>query len=149
MSLPTAVPPSPSPRDRAVGLLLGAIGVALFALTLPMTRIAVSDLAPAWVGLGRVALAGSTAALVLVLQRAPWPRGEVWRLAAVAFGAGFGFPLLTSVAMHTSGAAPGAVILGLLPLATALFAAWLGGERPRARFWICAVAGSAVVAGFA
>ena len=44
------------------GLLLGALGVVIFAMTLPMTRLAVGDasspqLPPAFVTAGRAALA--------------------------------------------------------------------------------------------
>ena len=46
-------------------------------------------------------------------------------------------------------ASHGAVVIGLLPLATAAAGAWLAHERPTLRFWTFAVAGSAVVIGFA
>ena len=46
-------------------------------------------------------------------------------------------------------ASHGAVVIGLLPLATAAAGAWLAHERPTRRFWTFAVAGSAVVVGFA
>jgi hypothetical protein len=35
------------------GMLYGLLGVAAFSLTLPMTRLAVADLSPVTVGLGR------------------------------------------------------------------------------------------------
>ncbi|HKH95241.1 MAG TPA: DMT family transporter, partial [Beijerinckiaceae bacterium] len=41
------------------------------------------------------------------------------------------------------------VFIGLLPLATALFGVWRGGERPRPAFWLFSVAGGLLVAGFA
>ena len=49
--------------DTSRGFLLGFLGVAIFALTLPMTRLAVGDasapqLPPAFVTAGRAALAG-------------------------------------------------------------------------------------------
>jgi len=46
-------------------------------------------------------------------------------------------------------AAHGAVVVGLLPLATAVAGALMAHERPSRRFWACAVAGSAVVVAFA
>ena len=51
--------------------------------------------------------------------------------------------------MQTVPASHGAIVIGVLPLATALFAAWLGGERLPRAFWLCAVAGSAIVITFA
>jgi drug/metabolite transporter (DMT)-like permease len=41
------------------------------------------------------------------------------------------------------------VVIGLLPIATALAGAWLAHERPTVVFWCCSVAGSAVVVVFA
>jgi drug/metabolite transporter (DMT)-like permease len=67
----------------------------------------------------------------------------------VALGVVVGFPLLTAWAMRYLPSSHGAVVVGLLPLATAVAGAWLAHERPSVRFWLCAVAGSAVVAGFA
>ena len=51
--------------------------------------------------------------------------------------------------MRSVPAAHGAVVAGLLPLATAVAGALIAHERPSRRFWACAVAGSAVVVGFA
>ena len=61
------------------GLLLGLLGVAIFALTLPMTRLAVgTPEAPLMSGLflamGRAAVAGLLSAALLLWQRAPLPR---------------------------------------------------------------------------
>jgi drug/metabolite transporter (DMT)-like permease len=70
-------------------------------------------------------------------------------LATVAVGVIGGFPLLTSLALRHVPASHGAIVVGLLPLATALFGALLAHERPSAGFWIAATAGSAAVALFA
>jgi drug/metabolite transporter (DMT)-like permease len=51
--------------------------------------------------------------------------------------------------MRTLPASHGAVLVGILPLATALFAALRGHERPSTGFWIVAAAGSSLVVGFA
>ncbi|MGD7560221.1 DMT family transporter [Ralstonia pseudosolanacearum] len=77
-------------------------------------------------------------------------RGGQWgRLAVTAAGVVVGFPLFSSLAMRDVPAAHGAIITGLLPLATALFAAWFGRERPSPWFWACALAGSVLVVSFA
>jgi drug/metabolite transporter (DMT)-like permease len=46
-------------------------------------------------------------------------------------------------------ASHGAVVLGILPLATALFGALRFGERPSAGFWAAALLGSGIVVAFA
>ena len=142
--------PAPSSKDLHLGYLFGFLGVASFSLTLPATRLAVAALDPVFVGLGRAIVAALLAAVVLVLNRAPWPGWALLpRLALVAGGVVVGFPLFSAWAMQSLPAAHGAVVIGLLPLATALAGAWIAHERPSRLFWWCATFGSAVVVGFA
>ncbi len=140
----------PAARDRRRALLYGLVGVASFSLTLPATRIAVAGLDPVFFGLGRAVVAAALAAVVLVVSRSRWPgRAQLPRLAVVAGGVVVGFPLFSAWAMRWVPAAHGAVVIGLLPLATALAAAWLAHERPSRIFWASAMFGSAVVVAFA
>jgi drug/metabolite transporter (DMT)-like permease len=137
-------------KDDTKGLLLGLLGVALFSLTLPATRIAVASLDPVTVGLGRAVVAALLAGALLLATRQRWPRGREWRsLAIVALGVVLGFPLLSAWAMTQVPAAHGAVVLGVLPLATAAFGALLAGERPVPLFWAVGLLGSALVVVFA
>ncbi len=90
------------------------------------------------------------AAVVLALTRQRMPRGIQWvRLGVVAGGIVVGFPLLTSFALTTASASHGAVVIALLPAATAVMAAVRGKERPPRSFWVMAAVGSAVTAVFA
>ncbi len=125
------------------------LGVAIFSVTLPATRIAVAEIDPLAVGIGRAVVAGCCAILYLTITRAPWPRRQWHRLALVAAGVVFGFPLLTSVALQDLPAAHGAIVIGLLPLATAVFARVFANERPSGGFWVSALAGSATVLAYA
>lgn len=142
-----------SPATR--GWLLGALGVGVFALTIPMTRLATGPLeAPqlpaAFVAVGRAALAGLLAAVWLAVVRAPWPTARQWRgLALTASGVVFGFPLCLGWAVQRVDAAHAAVVSGLLPLSTAVIGTLLAGQRAGARFWACAALGTAVVLGYA
>jgi len=147
--------PRPAMSADARGLWLGLLGVAIFALTLPMTRLAVgSPEAPQMNGLfiamGRAVVAGLLSAALLLVRRAPWPARADWApLALTAAGVVFGFPLLTSLAMRHVEAVHASVIVGLLPLATAAVGALLHRQRPSAGFWLCATAGTALVVVFA
>jgi drug/metabolite transporter (DMT)-like permease len=133
-----------------MGFFFGFVGVASFSLTLPATRLAVAALDPVFVGLGRAVVAALLAAIVLAVNRAPWPGWALLpRLALVAGGVVVGFPLFSAWAMQSVPAAHGAVVIGLLPLATAMAGAWIAHERPSRLFWWCATFGSAVVVGFA
>ena len=139
----------PRPAERG-GMLLGFIGVLIFSLTLPATRVAVAHLDPVFVGLGRSLVAAVFAAAFLLAIRAPWPsRKQLRRLALSSAGVIVGFPALTSMAMREVPSAHGAIVVGLLPLLTALMGAWLHRERPSIGFWIAAAAGSTLVVSFA
>jgi drug/metabolite transporter (DMT)-like permease len=132
------------------GLLWGFVGVLAFSLTLPLTRIAVGGLSPLFIGAGRAVIAALLAALVLGMTRQRRPRGsQWWRLALVAAGVVAGFPLLTSNALTTASASHGAVVIALLPAATAVFAVLRGHERPPLPFWIFAALGAVAAITFA
>ncbi|MBQ5943057.1 DMT family transporter, partial [Massilia sp. AB1] len=72
-----------------------------------------------------------------------------WPLALVVAGCIVGFPLLTSLALRTLPASHGALLVGVLPLATALYAALRGYERPSQGFWVMALSGAGLVIAFA
>jgi drug/metabolite transporter (DMT)-like permease len=132
------------------GMLLGLVGVAMFSLTLPFTRMAVAELDPSFVALGRALVAAALGAIWLRWNRVALPPGSALvPLALVSLGCVIGFPLLSSLALRTLPAAHGAVLVGILPLATALFSALRGNEKPSAGFWVMASLGSAIVVGFA
>lgn len=140
----------PGLSDETAGMLLGLAGVAIFSLTLPATRLAVAELPPVFVALGRAVAAALLAVAWLLWQRLPFPpRAALAPLAAVAVGCVIGFPWLTSIALQTLPASHGAVLVGILPLATAAFSALRGNEKPSPGFWVMAFAGSALVIGFA
>jgi len=132
------------------GMLLGLLGVAMFSLTIPFTRMAVAELDPVFVALGRALGASLLAAVWLTWKRAPLPpHSALLPLALVAGGCIVGFPLLTSIALRTMPSAHGALLVGVLPLATALYAALRGFERPSTGFWAMALLGAGVVVAFA
>ena len=144
------IPPGRVASAGRFGLVLGFVGVVVFAGTLPFTRLAVRHLDAAFVSSGRAALAGLLAMVVLVVLRRPLPRcSDLPALAVAALCLAVLFPLFTGLALLTVDASHGAVVLGALPLATAILSAILTGERPTAIFWMAAIAGAALVVGFA
>src|SRR4051812_34605550 len=123
--------PAPARNRETAGMWFGLLGVLGFSLTLPATRNAVAYLDPTLVGLGRALVAALPAALLLWGTHQPRPTGAQWRsLVIVGAGVILGFPLLSAWAMGHLPAAHGAIILGLLPLATALAGTLRAGERP-------------------
>jgi drug/metabolite transporter (DMT)-like permease len=132
------------------GMWLGVIGVAIFSLTLPFTRMAVAELNPVLVALGRAVVAALISAALLWWIGAPRPtRAQLRALIITSLGVVVGFPVLSSIAMRYVPASHGAVVIGVLPLATAVFGALRFGERPSPGFWAAALAGSAIVIAFA
>ncbi|OYD75927.1 Permease of the drug/metabolite transporter (DMT) superfamily [Burkholderia sp. YR290] len=137
-------------KRETQGMLLGLIGVVIFSLTLPMTRIVVAEFSPLLNGLGRALAAAVPAAVLLAVRREKlptWP--QLKNLAVVSLGVIVAFPVFSAWAMKTVPASHGAVVNGLQPLCVAIYAAWLSHERPSKAFWTSAIAGSAIVIAFA
>ncbi len=130
----------------------GLLGVTAFSFTVPFTRVAVENghMSALFVGSGRAVIAAALAALALGLTRQRLPRGTQWRqVAVVAGGAVVGFPLLTSFALTTTPASHGAVVIALLPAATAVIAVLRTGVRPARAFWAAAASGAVAAVVFA
>src|SRR5579872_4962628 len=132
-------------RDRTA-ILLGFLGVLAFSVTLPATRAAVPTLGGTFVGLGRAVVA----AAFLLLQRERIPDRRHWPgLAVTALGVVVGFPLLSAIALQSLPSAHSAVVVGLLPAATAVMAVVRAHERPSLAFWLGCAAGVVSVLLFA
>ena len=139
------------PAPSRSGLPWGLAGTAAFSFTVPFTRVATHDgLSALFLGSGRAVVAAvlAAAALLWTRQARPsWPQAR--RLAVVAGGVVLGFPLLTSYALTATPASHGAVVIGLLPAATAAMAVLRGKESVPWTFWASAATGAAAVIVFA
>ena len=140
---------SRSSRER-LGLLLGFVGMVIFGGTLPATRLAVSAIDPMALTALRTAIAGlCSLALLLVLRRSLPPRALWLQLVIAMVCVSILFPLLMALGMQRVDASHGGVVLGILPIATALVAVAITHERPKPLFWIASLAGTALVIAFA
>ncbi|MGK3944791.1 DMT family transporter [Streptomyces caeruleatus] len=138
----------PTPA-RTFGTVQAALGVAAFSLTFPATAWGLEGFGPWSLVAVRSALAALVAGGCLLALRVPVPsRRDRSGLAVVAAGVVVGFPLLTTLALRTSTTAHAAVVVGLLPLTTALLSALRMGTRPSRTFWTAALAGAAAVVAF-
>jgi len=142
--------PKPA-APTAYGLRWGLLGVVAFSFTVPLTRVAARDgLSPLFIGSGRAVVAAVLAAVALAVTRRRVPDTGQWvRLAVVAGGVVVGFPLLTSYALSRVPAGHGAVVIGLLPAATAVMVVLRGKERVPLMFWLSAALGALAVVAFA
>ncbi len=153
MSAPA--PSAPSSAQVRRGLLLGLLGVVIFAMTFPMTRLAVGDtsapqMSPAFVTAARAALAGLLSIVYLRWVGASVPARRHWApLALCAAGTVVGFPLCIALALREVESTHAAVVSGITPLGTAVIGAMSLRQRPSVGFWFCALAGCALVLGFA
>ncbi|MGW1651950.1 DMT family transporter [Streptomyces atratus] len=131
------------------GVVLAGLGVVAFSLTFPSTAWGLESFGPWSLVALRTLLAAAIAGGVLLAGRVPVPdRRHRAGLVVVAAGVVVGFPLLTTLALQTSTTSHAAVVVGLLPLTTAVFSSLRTGARPPRAFWIAALAGAAVVIAF-
>ena len=127
-------------------MLLGLIGVTLFGLTLPATRMALESFHPIFIATGRALLATVLAVIYLVAGQHRRPTLHEFKyLLLVVAGVAIGFPVFTALAMQRVDASHGGVMLGIMPLTTAACAALLFKERPSLGFWLMALLGSTLV----
>jgi drug/metabolite transporter (DMT)-like permease len=98
----------------------------------------------------RAAIAGLCSLALLASLRRPLPPRRLWpQFVDAMLGVSVLFPLLMALGMQTVDASHGGVVLGVLPIATALVAVVITHERPRPLFWIASLAGAALVVAFA
>ncbi|MCB2387428.1 DMT family transporter [Thalassolituus alkanivorans] len=123
--------------------------VMLFALTIPMTQIALGSFSAEFIAASRAVIAGLTAWVVIVING--WKRPPLqalpWLLLA-GVGVVLGFPYLLSLSLTRIPAADMGVVLAGLPLVTSLLATLLQGERHPPRFWFFSVVGCSLLAGY-
>lgn len=132
-----------------LGLALGFAGVVLFGGTLPATRLAVVSFDPFFLSAARAGIAGVLGLVTLIVTRRRWPPRQIMiELIVTGVFTIVGFPVLIGFAMLTVPASHGGVVLGIMPLATAVCAVWLTHERPSNGFWIASTIGGAIVLGF-
>ena len=130
-------------------MLLGAIGVLGFSLTLPATRHLTYVMDPFFIAFGRVTFAALIAIVLLLIYKAPLPSKETFsKLLVVAMGVAIGFPLFTTLGMVSLPSTHGAVVLAALPLTTAVCAAILAKEKPSIGFWFVSIVGFLCILSF-
>ena len=94
-----------------------------------MTRVAVLEVPWDQTLASRMAIA-CTASLLLAYKTPRPSRADLPALIGTLLGVVFGFPVLMTAAMQTAPAAHGAVVVGLLPLATAAASVLINREHP-------------------
>ncbi|WP_236003587.1 DMT family transporter [Nonomuraea antri] len=133
------------------GTLLAFLGVLAFSGSFPATVFAMEGFDPWLVAIGRAAVAGAVAAVCLKAAGHPLlpPRHQWPAYAAISLGVVFGFPVFSGLALDLGASTShAAVVIGLLPAATAATAVVRAGERPRRLFWLAVAAGALAITVF-
>ncbi|MFZ1679472.1 MAG: DMT family transporter, partial [Rhizobiaceae bacterium] len=139
---------STTPPRQSLGFALGFIGVVIFAATLPVTRVALGGFSPWFITFSRAVFASVFALAALLITRSPILGTRRLETLLASLFLVIGFPSFANVALQTVPASHGGVVLGILPLTTALFAALFAGERMPPLFWLSSFAGTGLVVGF-
>lgn len=137
---PSAIAPqidSPLQNVHTRGIAKGFFAVVLFAMTVPMTKLALPFFSPELIASFRAFIAGLLALIVINLNgwSLPDKRTLGWLLLA-GTGVVVGFPYLLSYSLINLSAANMGVVLAGLPLMTSVFAVVIMKERNGLRFWI-------------
>lgn len=133
-------------NKESKGMLIGFIGILIFSLTLPVSKIAVISFDPYFIAFGRACLAGLVALGYLLYKKVSLPsKTDLVKFVVIALGVVFGFPIFTTVAMKEGSSSHGAVILGMMPLATTVIGVLRFKERPSLGFWLVSLLGAALV----
>lgn len=140
---PTATAAARTPGDGhqarwSDGLLLGAVGVIGFSGTAPATRVADPAFGPVTLTFARIVIAAVLGAVTPAAgSRLRWPgRHHLPGLLAMGLGLAVGYPLFLALAVQKVPASHAAVVIGLVPAATAVLAAARNKERLSRPFWL-------------
>lgn len=132
--------------NEGKGLLLGLLGVSLFALTLPLTKILVLEIGVYETTFLRSTFTGLIAIGFLFFSKAAFPSKASWYpLILIIISIGLGFPIGTAFAMQYLPPGQGGIVLGLTPLLTAIIGARLSKQSPSKSFWIAATFGFLII----
>ena len=137
-------------NNEDMGFIFGFVGILIFSLTPPATKIALGldnkALSPEFITFGRSALAGLLSLIYLLYFKKKLPNVKfIFNILIIAFSLTVGFPLFLSLGLIHSTSTHAAVILTLMPLMTAIFASFYFKQKASFGFWICAIVGCIVV----
>lgn len=122
-----------------------------FSGSFPATVYAMQGFDPWLVAIGRAAIAGLIALACLKATNRPLiPPKHLWpSYAFISLGVVFGFPVFSGLALDLGAStAHAAVVIALLPAATAVCAVLRASERPRPLFWAACAAGALAITAF-
>ena len=133
----------PVDQKQKSGLFYACLGIFLFSLSLPFTKLALQSFDPLFTAFARPIIA-SLIAIPLMLKAGvkPLPR-TLWRpMVFTTLGAVFGWPILIALALQRSTSAHVAVVAAVMPLATAIISVMKNKRAVGISFWIASGLGT-------
>lgn len=137
------------PAREVTGFLIGLAAVILFAASAPFTRMALADYSPWLITFGRAAIATVCAGIAIFVTGRRLRKEHFLPTLLAGLLLVVIFPATMALAFQSIPSSHGGVIMGILPLMTAVFAALIDGDRPSPLFWLCALGGGLLVVIFA
>lgn len=134
------------PNNIMIAYILGILAVIGFGGTLPVTKIALNDFSAEFITFSRSLIAAILGIFLLLVFRRKLYHANNLEIFIAGVLLVFGFPGLMAFAMQTVPAVHGGVVLGFLPLTTAIIARMITDEKPSLGFWILSIIGCLIVA---
>ncbi len=132
-----------------LGIIIGFLGVIVFAGSIPATSLAIEGFSPLFTTSARALIAGVTALVILLVLKRPFPRQHIKTLALIAVLIAFFFPLMMALSLDDVGPAHGAVVLGLIPILSSSISVVITKTKPPMMFWVISAASGVIVMMFA
>jgi drug/metabolite transporter (DMT)-like permease len=136
-------------RSKPLGYLYLALAMITVGSAVVASKIVAASLPPFTATALRYALALPCFLLLMRWRGVSWPAltGRDWLLLVLQAGAGaIGYTALLMAGLKLASAADAAIIVGMLPLVSALFAVLALGERPGVALWLALAAAAGGVA---
>ena len=125
------------------GLFYACLGIFLFSLSLPFTKLALKSFDPLFTAFTRPIIAATLAIPLMVKAKALSLPRNLWRpMVFTTLGAVYGWPILIALALQRTTSAHASVIAAVMPLVTAVFSVWKNKRPVGNSFWIASSLGT-------
>lgn len=130
-------------RTQKAGLLYAFLGVFLFSLSLPLTKLALKSFDPLFTAFARPIIASTLAIPLMLIAKVPALPRRLWRpMVFTTLGAVYGWPILIALALQRTTSAHVSVLAAVMPLVTAIFSVIRNKKKVGRSFWIASGTGT-------
>ena len=131
------------------GLLFALLGVFLFSMSLPLTKLALRGFDPFFTAFARPVIAATLAIPLMVIAKVPPLPRHLWRATAfTTLGGAFGWPILMALALQRATSAHVSVVAAVMPLVTAILSVIKNKKAVGTSFWVASGLGTLLLIAF-